>query len=71
MTVRLLTIEQRNLLAGKSFNYSSKFNPIQDADGNWIISEEEVRQNIYSKYDWIKELPVIEFKPVEYNIQDL
>lgn len=61
--VRLLTTEQRNLLYGKSFNYSSKFNPIQDADGNWIISEEEVEQNIYAKYDWIAQLPVIEYKP--------
>lgn len=61
--VRLLTLEQKNLILGKSFNYSSKFNPIQDANDNWIISEEEVQQNIFSRYDWIQSLPQIEYIP--------
>jgi hypothetical protein len=36
------------------------FNPIQDANGNWIISVEEVST---STIDWVKELPSIEYNP--------
>ena len=46
-----------------------RFNPVKDADGNWIISEEEVEQAV--DYEWVKELPQIEFNPIQYKIEDL
>jgi hypothetical protein len=37
------------------------FNPIKDADGNWIISTQEVEQ---CSIDWVKALPLIEYNPI-------
>lgn len=61
--VRLLTTTQKDLLINKAFAYSMKFNPVEDADGNWFISEEEMEANIYKKYDFLKDCPQIEFNP--------
>jgi len=69
MTVRLLNNDQYNLIAGKEYVTDMRFNPVKDADGNWIISEEEVEQSV--GFEWVKELPQIEFKPIHYKIEDL
>lgn len=69
MKVRLLNIDQYSLIAGKEYVQDMRFNPVKDADGNWIISEEEVEQAV--DYEWVKELPQIEFNPIQYKIEDL
>jgi len=61
MEVHLLTEEQAGWLDGVEFVADNYFNPIQDADGNWIISTEEVEQ---SSLDWVKFLPLITYKPI-------
>jgi hypothetical protein len=61
MIVYQLTQEQTDSLIGVEFVPDNYFNPIQDADGNWIISIEEVNQ---CSIDWVKELPQIEYNPV-------
>lgn len=50
---------------GVQYAPDSYFNPIQDAEGNWVISVEEIEQ---SDIDWIKEIPLIEHKPIEIEI---
>jgi hypothetical protein len=55
-----LTTEQAEQLRGTLYAPDSYFNPIQDANGNWIISKEEV---ISTTIDWVKELPAIEYNP--------
>ena len=35
------------------------FNPVQDCNGNWVLSIEEVSESIYEKNDWLKKLPLI------------
>jgi hypothetical protein len=59
--VALLTHEQADSLRGVEAVAGNYFNPIQDADGNWIISVEEVEQ---CTIQWVKELPLIEYKPI-------
>lgn len=61
MIVHLLTEEQAQSLIGVEFIPDNYFNPIQDADGNWIISIEEVQQCCI---DWVKLLPLITYKPI-------
>ena len=61
--VGLLSIEQKDLLVGQLFDEDSFFNPIQDFNGNWIISIEEIEQNIYPEFDWIRDLEMILFVP--------
>lgn len=55
-----LTPEQAEQLIGVEYVADMTFNPIQDANGNWIISQEEVSS---TTIDWVKELPMIEYIP--------
>lgn len=71
MNVRKLTIEQKDLLIGQVWGANEQlFNPIQDANNEWIISEEEVQgctlaQAVLIGCDaWLLSLPIIEFNPV-------
>jgi hypothetical protein len=61
--VGLLTIEQKDQLVGQLYDDDSYFNPIQDIDNNWIISQEEIEQNIFPIFDWLQSIPLIEYKP--------
>jgi hypothetical protein len=63
--VGLLTSQQAQSLRGLQYAPDSYFNPIQDAEGNWVISLEEIEQ---SDIDWIKQVPLIEYKPIEFEI---
>ena len=63
MIVYLLTEEQKKSLEGKCYFNGTFFNPIQDANDNWIISEEEVNLTTYEDILWVKDLPQIEYNP--------
>jgi len=52
-----LTPEQAEQLRGVQYVADMTFNPIEDANGNWIISS--------STIDWVKQLPAIEYIPKE------
>ena len=64
--VGLLSITQKDLLVGQLFDEDSYFNPIQDGNDpqNWIISIEEIEQNIYYDFNWLQDLEMILFVPV-------
>ena len=61
--VGLLSIAQKDLLVGQLFDEDSYFNPIQDNNDNWIISIEEIEQNINPKFGWLQDLEMILFVP--------
>ena len=61
--VGLLTETQKDQLIGQLYDEDSYFNPIQDINDNWIISTEEIEQNIFQAFDWIKSLPLIPYEP--------
>lgn len=65
MKVGLLTIEQKEELIGQQFAPDSYFNPIQDLDNNWIISLEEMNQCSNLEFLWVKNIPIIDYKPIE------
>ena len=58
--VALLTNEQREQLQGVEVVADNYFNPIKDANDNWIISIEELD---FCNIEWVKELPQIEYIP--------
>ena len=58
--VAILTETQKEQLVGQQYAPDSYFNPIQDEDNNWIISIEEIQS---TDIQWVKELPLIDFKP--------
>jgi hypothetical protein len=61
--VGLLTIEQKDALVGQLFTDESYFNPIQDFNDNWIISVEEMEFCTVEQFAWVKNLPLIEYRP--------
>ena len=64
MKIHKLTEEQKDLLVNKMFIKGNYFNPIQDADNNWVVSVEEVDTCNVEEFMWVKELELIEFEPV-------
>jgi hypothetical protein len=61
--VGLLTELQKDELVGVLYAPDSYFNPIQDINDNWIISQEEMYNNKNELVAWVKDLPLIEYVP--------
>ena len=61
--VGLLTEVQKDELVGQSYAPDSFFNPILDLNDNWVISVEEMEQCVNPDFLWVKDLPLIEYKP--------
>jgi len=64
--VGLLTELQKDSLLGQEFAPDSYFNPIQDANDNWIISVQEINNVINAEFIWIKDVDIILFNPKPY-----
>jgi hypothetical protein len=61
--VGLLTETDKDLLIGQWYMDDSYFNPIQDADDNWVISVEEMTQCVNPDFMWVVDLPLIPYVP--------
>jgi len=65
MKVRKITTEQKDLLIGQTFDGVQYFNPTQDANGNWFISNEEVNGCTHEGVvEWIHTLEEIDHNPI-------
>jgi len=61
--VGLLTIAEKDSLVEQLYDEDSYFNPIQDDFDNWIISIEEMEFCVNPEFQWVKDLPLIDYKP--------
>ena len=61
--VGLLTVEQKDSLLDVQYMPDVYYNPVQDADNNWIISTEEIDNTTDESFLWVKDLPLIPFNP--------
>ena len=61
--VAILTVNEKDSLEGQKYDSVSYFNPIQDCNDDWIISKEEIDQNIYPEFDWTKDLLLSDYCP--------
>ena len=61
--VGLLTDFEHSILVGETYAPDSYFNPIQDADNNWVISVEEINQCVNPDFMWVKDLVLIVYNP--------
>ena len=59
--VAQLTIEQKDQLSGQTYTTDSYFNPIQDCNDIWIISSQEIEFCDNPQFQWVKELPLIDY----------
>lgn len=71
MTVRELTLEQKNTLEGQVWGFEGQvFAPQLDADGKWFTSNETVLGCTLAQAQaigcdaWLLSLPEIEYNPV-------
>jgi hypothetical protein len=62
-----LTTEQKETLINQTYDGVQYFNPTLDTDGNWFISIEEVNQCTNELFQWVKDLPLIEYNPIKMN----
>ena len=65
MIVAKITQKQADELKGKEFVQDNYFNPIQDVNGNWIISLQEL---VYCNVDFANSVELIKFEPVEVKL---
>lgn len=61
--VGLLTEVQKDELVGVYYSADSIYNPIQDINGNFVISTEEMLYTTNPDTLWVKDLELIEYKP--------
>jgi hypothetical protein len=61
MLVGLLNIEQKDILEGQYFGEDQMFNPVQDTDGDWIITTTEMYNCINPDYMWVRDLSLIQW----------
>lgn len=61
--IAIITEVQKNSLIGHRFDGIQFFNPVQDVDGNWVISIEEINQCTNVDFQWIKDLSLSVFNP--------
>lgn len=61
--VGLLTETQKDSLVGQLYDEDSYFNPIQDISDQWIISVEEMDFCVNPEFQWVKDLPLIDYVP--------
>jgi len=59
--VAIITEEQKDLLIGVEYEPSSYFNPVQQCDGSWIITIQEIEQTTNPDYLWVKQLTLSEW----------
>jgi hypothetical protein len=61
MYVKLLTTLQADSLVGQEFKPNEFFSPMQDANGNFVLSLIEANDCTNPEFIWVKDLPEILF----------
>lgn len=64
MSIAYLTVDQKDQLVGQKYAEDSYFNPILDADSNWVISEEEINFCTVTNFQWVKSLTLSMYNPI-------
>ena len=65
--VKIPTIELKDSLIGQTWDGVTFFNPTQDADGNWFVSQEESNGCNKPEFQWLKSCELIEHNPIVVN----
>jgi hypothetical protein len=68
MNIAYLTIEQKDQLIGQQYANDSYFNPILDADNNYVISEEEINFCTNPNFLFVKSLTLSVYNPKPQTI---
>lgn len=63
MLVGLLTLVEKNKIEGQQYAPDCFFNPIQDINNDWVISTQEMEFCTNPEFNFVKNLPLIEYLP--------
>jgi hypothetical protein len=61
--VGLLTVEQKDEIAGQPYSADSLFNPVQMITEEWVISTEEMIYCTNPEFMWVKDLELVQYQP--------
>ena len=61
MKVAILTLAQKESLIGQLVQPDWFYNPVQDCNGDWIITEQEINATSNPVFDWLKSLPLVDW----------
>jgi hypothetical protein len=65
--VGLLDQEEKEALQGEKYDLNKFFTPEEDADGNWVLSINQIKNNKNINFWWLKYLPLIDYKPKQMD----
>ena len=65
--VGLLDQEEKEAIEGQRFADGKYFTPLQDANGNWVLPLNEIKNNKNIDFWWVKHLPLIDYKPQQMD----
>ena len=65
--VGLLDQDEKEALEGQRFADGKYFTPLQDANGNWVLPLNEIKNNKNIDFWWVKHLPLIDYKPQQMD----
>lgn len=70
MKIAKLTPEQKDQLVGQEYTSGlCFFNPVQDGNNDWIISEQEINFCTNRRFLWVKDLELTELvKPFQPSL---
>ena len=61
MKIAILTEQQKDILKEQTLCPGMRFNPVQDANQNWIISQQEIDQCTTEQFMWVKDLQLTDW----------
>lgn len=59
--VGIITLEQKDSLIGHEYRMGCYFNPIVDCNEDWIISQQEIEENVNPDFPWVNSLTLIDW----------
>ena len=59
--VAKITFLEAQDLIGQMYAPDSFFNPVQECDGSWIITIQEIEQCVNPEFEWVKYLPLTDW----------
>jgi len=62
--VAIITNEQRDSLLNLKLNDTTYFNPIKDANNNWVIGKGEIEQCTNEGFEFLNDLELTEHEPI-------
>jgi len=65
--VGLLTEEEKEAIEGKRYAKGRYFTPFQDADGNWVLHLEQIKNNKNIDFWWLNYIQQIDYKPKQMD----